>query len=164
MSDLLNPIVLSALQKLDIEYNALACDPDSADTADFCAKYGYSPEQSANALLVGSTKGEPKFAACLVLANCRLDVNKTVRKKLEVRKLSFATPEDTRRITGMELGGVTPFALPADLPLWIDNRVLNCEQIILGGGNRSSKLLLAPTELHKIPQAEFVEGLAKEMT
>jgi len=64
----------------------------------------------------------------------------------------------------MELGGVTPFALPSDLPLWIDNRVLNCEQIILGGGNRSSKLLLAPTELHKIPQAEFVEDLAKEMT
>jgi len=93
MSDLLNPIVLSALQKLDIEYTALACDPDAADTADFCAKYGYSPEQSANALLVGSTKGEPKFAACLVLANCRLDVNKTVRKKLEVRKLSFATVE-----------------------------------------------------------------------
>ena len=162
MSDFLNPIVQTALEKLAIEYTAVECDPDSADTAEFCAKYGYSLEQSANALLVGSTKGEPKFAACLVLANCRLDVNKTVRQKLEVRKLSFASPEDTRRITGMELGGVTPIALPADLPLWIDSRVLDCEQIIIGGGNRSSKLLLAPTELHKVPQAEFVEGLAKE--
>lgn len=162
MSDLLHPLVQSALQELDIEYTALECDPALADTADFCAQYGYSPEQSANALLVGSTKGEPKFAACLVLANCRLDVNKTVRQKLAVRKLSFASPEDTRRITGMELGGVTPFALPADLPLWIDSRISNCEQIIIGGGNRSSKLLVAPLELNKIPQAEFVDGLAKE--
>ncbi len=156
----LHPEVASVLSRLEIPFKAIACDPELADTADFCNHYGYSPEQSANALLVASTKGEEKYAACVVLANCRLDVNKTVRKKLGCRRISFANPEDTKKITGMELGGVTPFALPADLPVWIDQRVMQCEEIILGGGNRQSKLVLPPAGLLKIPGLEVVEDLA----
>jgi len=162
MDNLLHPSVLKTLGQAGIEYKALECDPELADTADFCAHYGYSADQSANTLLVGSTKGEPTFAACVLLANCRLDVNKTVRKKLGVRRLSFATPDDTKRLTGMELGGVTPFALPSDLPLWIDSRVMQCSEIILGGGNRQSKLLLPPAGLLAIQSAEVVENLALE--
>lgn len=160
----LHPAVDLALQELAIEHQRLVCDPALADTADFCAHYGFSPEQSANTLLVGSTRGEPTFAVCVVLANCRLDVNKTVRKKLGVRRISFASPEDTKKLTGMELGGVTPFALPPQLPLWIDSLVMNCDQIVLGGGNRSSKLVMSPAELLKVPGAEAVESLAHPIT
>lgn len=143
-----------------MNYTVVACDSSLADTADFCANYNFKLQQSANTLLVGSTKGERKFAACVVLAHCRLDVNKVVRKRLGVRRLSFASPEDTRSITGMELGGVTPVALPDSLPLWIDARIMDCDQVIIGGGNRQSKVLLAPAELAKIPWAETVDGLA----
>lgn len=156
----LHPDVQATLDTLSIQHKAIACDPTLADTADFCREYGFQPEQSANALVVGSTKGDPVFACCIVLANCRLDVNKTVRKKLGVRRISFANPEVTKQLTGMELGGVTPIALPDSLPLWIDSRVMDCSEIILGGGNRSSKLLLPPAEMLKLPNAEVVEGLA----
>ncbi len=159
-SSILHGDVANALTALNIAYEALDCDPALADTADFCAHYGYTPDQSANTLLVGSTKGDPVFACCVLLANCRLDVNKTVRKKLGVRRLSFATPEITKQMTGMELGGVTPFALPDTLPLWIDSRVMQCEKIILGGGNRSSKVLMPPEGLLNVVNAEVVEGLA----
>ena len=83
-----------------------------------------------------------------------------VRKKLGVRRLSFATPEITKELTGMELGGVTPFGLPDVLPLWIDSRVMMCEKIILGGGNRSSKVLMPPAGLKNLPGVEIVEDLA----
>ncbi len=157
---LLHPDVFAILINKHIEHEALACDPALADTAEFCREYGYAPEQSANALVVGSTKGEPVFACCVVLANCRLDVNKVVRKKLGARRVSFANPDVTKELTGMELGGVTPIGLPESLPLWIDSRVMQCEKIILGGGNRSSKLLLPPEGLLKLPNSEVVDGLA----
>lgn len=157
---LLHHNVANSLLDLNIKHEEIACDPDLADTADFCAHYGYTPDQSANTLLVGSTKGEPVFACCVLLANCRLDVNKTVRKKLGVRRLSFANPEVTKQLTGMELGGVTPFALPDNLPLWIDAKVMSCDKIILGGGNRSSKILMPPDGLLSIPNVEVVDGLA----
>ena len=156
----LHPIVLGVLQSFSIPHEVLECDPSFADTALFCEHYDYSPEQSANCLLLGSSKGEPKFACCILLSHCRLDVNKVVRKKLGVRRLSFANPELTKELTGMELGGVTPFGLPQDLPLWVDSRVMACKKIILGGGNRSSKLLMQPCGLLKLPNVEVVEELA----
>ena len=159
-TSILHNEVATALHDLAVDHEAIECDPELADTADFCNHYGFSTDQSANTLLVGSTKGDPVFACCVLLANSRLDVNKTVRKKLGVRRLSFANPEITKQLTGMELGGVTPFALPANLPLWIDSRVMLCDQIILGGGNRSSKILMPPEGLQKIPNVEVVEGLA----
>ncbi|MFT6392785.1 MAG: prolyl-tRNA editing enzyme YbaK/EbsC (Cys-tRNA(Pro) deacylase) [Ilumatobacter sp.] len=87
-------------------------------------------------------------------------MNKVVRKRFGVKKASFASGDDTVRLTGMQIGGVTPFGLPHDLPIWIDSRVLDCPQIILGGGSRSRKVLVAPRILIEIG-AEVVEDLAK---
>ena len=138
----------------------IACDPDLADTAAFCAHYGYPMEQSANTILVASKKPEGRYAACVVLAIDRLDVNKKVRQLLEVRKLSFAPAEVTAQVTGMLIGGVTPFALPDDLPLWVDANVMACDWVILGGGSRSLKVKADPRVLDALPGAVVVDGLA----
>ena len=154
--------VRAAMAASGCEYEIMDCDPELADTAVFCEKYGHALEDSANAILVRSKTGEEKFAACVLLANTRLDVNKVIRKKLGARKVSFADPEETRRITGMELGGVTPPGLPADLPLWVDARVMERPFVILGAGTRSAKIKVTPDYFLTLPQAEVVEGLAKE--
>ena len=101
------------------------------------------------------------YAMCLVLANTRLDVNKVVRKKLGVRKCSFASAEVTKELTGMEIGGVTPFGSATALDLWIDSQVMDRERLIIGGGSRDRKLLVPPATLAAHPGAEVVEGLAK---
>jgi len=148
------------LNGLGVPYELFACDPALADTANFCAAYGFSPDESANTILVIGKSDPPRYAACVVLATSRLDVNKTVRQRLGTRKASFAPAEDTRAITGMEIGGVTVFGLPADLPIWIDAQVMQCTRIVLGGGSRSFKVIAPPTILLKLPAAEVVEGLA----
>lgn len=160
MNNSVSSDVASVLRELNIAHTIINCEPEFADTQKFCEHYKYSLDESANVLLIASKKGEPKFAACVVLAAYRLDVNKTARKKLGVSRISFAGPEQTREITGMELGGVTPFGLPDDVPLWIDANVMQCERVILGGGNRSSKIVVVPAMLLKIPNAEVVADLA----
>lgn len=162
MNESISPGVASVMSALCIDYTVVDCEPELADTQVFCDHYGYSVDESANVLLIASKRGEPKFAACVVLATCRLDVNKTARKKLGVSRISFANPEQTRELTGMELGGVTPFGMPESVPVWIDSRVVDCKTIILGGGNRSSKIVLSPTILLKIPNVAVVENLAYE--
>ncbi len=161
MSDSVNAEIANVMKTLDIEYTVIQCDPTLADTQVFCEHYGYSIDESVNAILIASKKKEQKFAVCLVPAKFRLDVNKTVRKKLGASRISFASPEVTRELTGMELGGVTPFGLPQHVPVWIDSRVMDCEQIILGSGNRSSKIALSPAMLLKIPNVEVMTDLAK---
>ena len=144
----------------EIPHELIECDPELADTAAFCAHYGYPPEQSANTIVVASRKPEGHHAACLVLATHRLDVNKRVRGLLGVRKVSFAPADLTAEITGMMIGGVTPFALPPKLPLWIDEAVMECPWVIIGGGSRSLKVKLAPEHLAHLPNAAVVESLA----
>ena len=154
--------VLSELDALGAEYELVPCDPDLADTAAFCEAYGYAPEDSANAIVVVGKSDPPTYAMCLVLADHRLDVNKVVRKRLGTRKASFASAEDTIELTGMQIGGVTPFGVTADLPVWIDARVMERDRLIIGGGTRDRKLLIPPTALLAHAGAEVVEGLARE--
>jgi prolyl-tRNA editing enzyme YbaK/EbsC (Cys-tRNA(Pro) deacylase) len=87
-------------------------------------------------------------------------VNGTVRRRLGVRKASFADAGTTLELTGMALGGVTAVGLPEDVPLWVDAAVLERERIVLGGGSRARKLLAPPALLLALPGTEVVEGLA----
>ena len=154
-------LVLEQLVQLGLDYELVECDPNLADTAAFCDAYGYAAEDSANAIVVVGKSEPATFAMCLVLADSRLDVNKVVRKKLEARKASFATAEQTIELTGMQIGGVKPFGTINELPLWIDYRVMEREQVIIGGGSRDRKLLVPPATLASHPTSEVVEGLAK---
>jgi prolyl-tRNA editing enzyme YbaK/EbsC (Cys-tRNA(Pro) deacylase) len=148
------------LAPLGVPYELFACDPALADTAAFCAAYGFDPADSANTIVVAGKSDPPRYAACVVLATHRLDVNRAVRNRLGTRKASFAGADDTRALTGHEIGGVTVFGLPPDLPILVDAAVMERERIVLGGGSRSWKVLAAPSILLQLPSIEVVEGLA----
>ena len=155
--------VLAQLGALGGVYEVVPCDPELADTAAFCEAYGYAPQDSANAIVVVGKGEPPVHAMCLVLADHRLDVNNAVRKRLGTRKASFASAEATVELTGMQIGGVTPFGVATDLPLWIDGHVMDRDRLIIGGGTRDRKLLIPPSTLLALPGAEVVDGLAKRV-
>ncbi|MDJ0776989.1 MAG: YbaK/EbsC family protein [Gammaproteobacteria bacterium] len=163
MSDTL-PHIRSFLEQCGEDFEIWPCDPELADTAVYCEHYGVALENSANAILVRARTGAPKYALCVLRAVDRLDGNHTVRKKLGARKVSFASAEETREMTGMEIGGVTPLALPEGLPIWIDAAVMDCSYVVLGGGNRHSKIRVSPRVLAAQPGAEVVAGLARNAT
>jgi prolyl-tRNA editing enzyme YbaK/EbsC (Cys-tRNA(Pro) deacylase) len=142
------------------EYELFACDPALADTTAFCAAYGFALEDSANTILVVGKSNPPTYAACVVLATHRLDVNHVVRDRLGSRKASFASPDETRALTGHEIGGVTAFGLPPDLPLWVDAAVMTRPRIVLGGGSRSWKVIAPSSILRTLPNVAIVDGLA----
>ena len=152
--------VLEQLDALGLAYEVVPCDPDLADTAAFCAAYGYAPEDSANAIVVVGKSDPPSYVMCLVLSSTRLDVNRVVRKRMGVRRASFASAAQTMELTGMAIGGVTPFGVPGDLPLWVDARVMDRPQVIIGGGGRDRKLLVPPATLAGHPEVTVVGGLA----
>ena len=155
------PIVEEALAQHGMSYTVLECLPELADTAALCEHYHVPLEQAANTILVASRKAEPtKYAVCIVLGTTRLDVNQKVCELLGVKRASFADAETTVRLTGMLIGGVTAVGI-TDLPIYVDSAVMRQPKVVLGGGNRSSKILLDPRELLKLPGVEVIEGLAR---
>lgn len=149
------------LDATGLEYTIMDCDPELADTAVFCEQYGVPLECSVNTLLVKAKTGGERYVACVLLATTRLDVNRVVRKRLGARRVSFASADETRAITGMEIGGVTPIGLPADLDLWVDGRVMDAPYVVLGGGDRSTKIKVVPRVFEHVASCSVVEGLAK---
>jgi prolyl-tRNA editing enzyme YbaK/EbsC (Cys-tRNA(Pro) deacylase) len=156
MSDL----VVDQLEALGAEYEIFPCDPDLADTALFVEAYGFELEESANTIVVVGKSDPRVYVACVLLADSRLDVNGVVRKKLGIRRTSFASAEESAAVTGMTMGGVTPFGLPDHLPIWVDERVMTRLRLVLGGGSRDRKVLTAPATLAKLPNVEVVANLA----
>jgi prolyl-tRNA editing enzyme YbaK/EbsC (Cys-tRNA(Pro) deacylase) len=152
--------VSEVLAGLGLPHEVIRIDPAYADTAQFCERYGFPMEQSANTIIVGSKKEPRQYAACVVKATARLDVNHTVRKLMGVPRLSFATAEETMALTGMMLGGVTVFALPEGLPVYVDETLMSCAYVILGGGSRSTKIKIAPGVFARLAGARIIAGLA----
>jgi prolyl-tRNA editing enzyme YbaK/EbsC (Cys-tRNA(Pro) deacylase) len=152
--------VIGAVENLGVPFEAIDIDPAFADTAAFCEKYGYPVEQSCNTLIVASKKEPKKYVACVVLGHTRLDVNHSVTNLMGVSKASFASAEEMMALTGMQVGGVTPFSLPTGMPLYVDDRIMASEWVILGGGGRSLKIKISPEVFRKLG-AEIVTDLAR---
>lgn len=155
--------VQGALAALQADFTVIDIDPAFTHTVDFCSRYGYSLEQSANAIVVASKRPLGHNTVCLATATTRLDVNRRVRGLLGVRKLSFASAELTMQLTGMEIGGVTPFGLPEDLPIYVDARIMLLDQILVGGGNRSTKISVNPEVFDRMPSVSVIEDLANPL-
>ncbi|MDH3729937.1 MAG: hypothetical protein OES13_02255 [Acidimicrobiia bacterium] len=157
---LLPDFVAASIEQLATPIEIVECDSQFADTAAFCERYGYPLSKSANTLVVASRRGPSVVAACVVAADTRLDVNQRVRRTLGVPKMSFADPEETKRLTGMELGGVTVFGLPPDIPLLVEESLLALDYVILGAGTRSAKIKSAPSILVELPGVRIISELA----
>ncbi len=148
----------------DLTAEVFPIDPELADTAALTEAYDLRPEHSANCVLVAGTRaGEERIAACLVLAHTRADVNKRVRKLLDVRKASFLPMDRAVEESGMEYGGIGPIGLPAGYRLLVDARVVAASEVIIGSGIRGSKVILTGADVARLPGAEVVEDLAIEV-
>jgi prolyl-tRNA editing enzyme YbaK/EbsC (Cys-tRNA(Pro) deacylase) len=164
--DLLAAPVAGALAALGDEVaggvGVAEIDPEVADTAAFCERYGVSLAESANCVVIsGKREGETRFAACVILATTRADVNNVARRELDVRKASFAAMDVAVAESGMEYGGITPLGLPADWPVLVDALVAETAVVVIGSGVRRSKLVLAGKLLAGLPCVRVIDGLAR---
>ena len=162
MTDDIDGKVTASLDALGVPYEVMTIDPDFAVSAKFCERYGIPLENSANTIIVASKKEPRQYCACVVKATTRLDVNHAVRKLMNVSRVSFATAEETQALTGMMIGGVTIFALPPALPIYVDERLMALDWVILGGGSRSTKIKTAPEVFRRLRSTTVVPALASD--
>lgn len=161
--DLLSAPVTDALRSwphVD-QVEIAAIDPAIADTQALVEASDVELEDCANCIVVlGQRAGEERIAACLVLGTARADVNRTVRKAMNVRRISFLSMDRAVQESTMEYGGITPLGLPDDWAVLVDPAVLERERIVVGAGVRAAKLRLPGALADRLPGAQVVPGLA----
>src|SRR2546421_3988843 len=163
MTEAIDQRVAEVLLGLGVPHDVVTIDPSFADTASFCEKYGVPLEHSANTIIVASKKEPKQYAACVVKATRRLDVNHAVRRLMGVARLSFASSDETRTLTGMMIGGGTVLALPDGVPGYVDDTLMGLPWVILGSGSRAAKIRTSPQGLRRLPGAQIVPGLRLEV-
>jgi prolyl-tRNA editing enzyme YbaK/EbsC (Cys-tRNA(Pro) deacylase) len=160
--DLLALPVAEALRGLPWADQVLVAeiDPSLSDTAQFCEAYGIALEESVNCVVIeGKRGGEVTYAACMVAATTRANVNGLVRQHLGARKASFGPVDVVTALTDMEYGGITPVGLPEAWPVLVDDQVAKLPSVIIGAGIRGAKLRLPGSLLAELPSAEVLPGL-----
>src|SRR5271170_397571 len=166
-TDLLAAPVVAALRDWPgaDEVKVAEIDPALADTAAFCERYGISPAESANCVVIAARRGaDTTYAACMVAATTRADVNGLVRRHLGARKASFAPVDAVTAASDMEYGGITPVGLPAGWPVLVDEGVAKTGSVIVGSGIRGSKLRLPGRLLAALASAQVIPGLGIPVT
>jgi prolyl-tRNA editing enzyme YbaK/EbsC (Cys-tRNA(Pro) deacylase) len=162
VTDDIDARVRASLDRLGVPYEVITIDPEFADTARFCERYGVPLENSANTIVVASKKEPKQYCACVVKATTRLDVNHAVRKLMGASRVSFATADETKALTGMMIGGVTVLALPPELPIYVDERVMALDWFVVGGGSRSTKIRTSPEVFRRLAGTTIVPDLATD--
>jgi len=141
---------------------AVAIDPALSDTVNFVPAFDLRDDLAANCVIVsGAREGVERVAACVVLATTRADINGVVRKRIDVRKASFMPLDVAVERTGMEYGGITPFGLPRDWPIFVDSRVAESALLTWGAGVRAAKIIAPGSLVAELPHATVIEGLAR---
>ena len=164
--DLLAAPVAAALRALPWadQVRVAEIDASLSDTARFCEAYGVAPEESANCVVIAAKRGgEVSYAACMVTATTRANVNGLVRQHLGARKASFGPVDVVTSLTGMEYGGITPVGLPADWRVLVDDLVAKSPSVVIGAGIRGAKLWLPGALLAELPGGEVLPGLGVEV-
>jgi prolyl-tRNA editing enzyme YbaK/EbsC (Cys-tRNA(Pro) deacylase) len=165
--DLLAAPVAAALRAVSWadQVQVAAIDPALSDTAEFCAAYGIPLEESVNCVVIAARRGgDVSYAACMVTATTRANVNGLVRQHLGARKASFGPVDVVTELTGMEYGGITPVGLPASWPVLVDDRVAKLPSVVIGSGIRGSKLWLPGRLLAELPGGKILPGLGLEVS
>lgn len=154
---ILHQAVRASLESAGIRFEPIECREEWAGTAEFLAHYAIPPEDACNAILVVMKTTPKKYVACLVRADTKLDVNHKVAAEIAFKKLSFASAEEAAQVSGQAIGGVSIVGLPEDIPILIDWRVMERQSVVVGGGNRTSKVRLNPHELTKLPSSRAAD-------
>ena len=152
--------VIQALEDMGLPYERIPVDPAYADTAEFCKRYAFPVDRVASTIVCASRGAQKRYSACVVLATTRLDVNHAVRRLMGVARLSFASPDETMELTGMMIGGVTPLALPQNLAIYVDERVMTLDYVLVGGGSRSMKVKTSPEIFSRLPGVQIIASLS----
>ncbi len=132
-------------------------DQELSDTAVFCEKYQIAAENAVNCVIIEAKRADKVwYAACMIPATKKADVNGIVRKELDAKKVSFAPMGKATGLTGMEFGAINPIGLPADWPILVDINAANLNYAIIGSGIRKSKLLVTGKLLASLPNAKVL--------
>jgi Cys-tRNA(Pro) deacylase len=106
---------------------------------------GVPVAQVVKAMIVRRSDGQ--FVLVVVPGDVRMSLKK-VGAALNDKTVTLALEQDVQRVTGFQVGAVSVMGFRRDdIPTYVDQRVLELEQVIISSGSPDAGLALTPNAL-----------------
>lgn len=94
----------------------------------------------------------------LVLMHGDLEVSaKELARLLGVKSVHPCDPKTAQRLTGYQVGGISPFGTRRSLPVLVESTILELPRIVINGGKRGFLIGLDPSELLRVLDCQQVK-------
>ena len=136
--------VRAYLKERGVDDRIMEFDQSTATVIEAAAVVGVEPARIAKTLTFKNKAGD----GCIIVVaagDARVD-NHGFRDRFGL-KARMCTPEEAVRYTGHAVGGVCPFAVPAETPVYLDESLKRFETVFPAAGNAQSAVRLTPEEL-----------------
>jgi prolyl-tRNA editing enzyme YbaK/EbsC (Cys-tRNA(Pro) deacylase) len=121
--------------------------PEGTKTAaDAAAAIGCDVAQIASSIAVATDDG---LAVVVTSGANRVDTD-TVAALLDVDRAAMADAGDVKAVLGWSIGGVPPFCHATDVPVLLDETLLEFEEVWAAAGTPEAVFPLAPDELREL--------------
>lgn len=140
------PPVALALDRLSCPYR-LFVHPGPIHSLEQAARErGHQPDQVIRSIVF--RVGKDEFVMVLIAGDRQISWPK-LRRHLGQSRLTLATEEEVRRVTGYERGAVAPFGLPRPMRILADESAFAYEEVSLGSGVRGTAVILTSADLRR---------------
>ena len=152
MSEL--PPVARALDELHVPYR-LFVHADPVHSLEQAARERHQlPNQVIRSIVF--RVGKEEFLMALMAGDRQISWP-MLRRYLGQSRLTLATEDEVRAVTGYERGAVAPFGLPRPMRILADESVFANEEISLGSGVRGTAVIMTSGDLRRaLGNAEIV--------
>lgn len=101
---------------------------------------------------------DEKRNSFLVLMHGDQEVSaKELARVLEVKSCRPCDPKTANRLTGYQVGGISPFGTRRAMPVLVEESILNLDRIIINGGKRGFLVGIVPAELERVLDSRRVK-------
>jgi len=146
--------VTQALDELGIHYRLHVHAQPVRSLEQAAAERGLQPDQIVRSLLFRLPDGS--FAMLLMPGRRKASWPK-LRRFLGVNRLTTASPDEVRQVTGYPPGAVTPFGLPHPVRLLADQALLQLDRVSVGAGIHNAGVILHGEDMLRALRPEIAD-------
>ena len=147
---------MKLLEGKKVVYEAYSYPASLRDAQEVAAAVGWPAGQVFKTLVVPRPQpGKPMLV--MIAADRQLDLKK-LAKVVGEKKLKMATQREAERLTGLQVGGISPLALlNRGFDIYLDDSAQEYEWIIISAGQRGLQIELAVSDLVGVSGASVVD-------
>ena len=113
-------------------------------TAEAARQLGENEHAIVKTLVFAETPKAPVLV--LMHGDCEVSA-KALARALGTRTMAPCAPHVATRVTGYQVGGISPFGTRQTLPAYVEATVLDLPRILINGGRRGLLVAIAPSVL-----------------